>query len=325
MTRLTRFTTQLLALLCLTVALPACGEENSSSETPTSQEFVVANADELSAADNKCNVQDLATPSAKCDCLAGDPDDRNRRATGVVIRDIEKEAAVKYCKWAYQENPKDKIIEYQLLRARLKGQMLSKQIDVSILEKLKNLGDGGYSAAYVLLADIHGIPQLGHYDLNLQTHYLREAGNLYDPVARRKIGIILIKRRENRLDQFEGIRSLTWAAEKGDVLAQFALGVEYDFRGQLDDAAYWYEKSAQLGNTTAMIKLFNLYGRRDDPGDIDRAFKWLDQAIRDGNEAAYKRLVLWARTNPREVTEVLIKKYPTLTNDLKNYMEIQDE
>jgi hypothetical protein len=74
------------------------------------------------------------------------------------------------------------------------------------------------------------------------------------------------------------------AAEQGDVLAQFNLGVRYD-NGQgvqqsYKEAAWWYRRAAQQGHARAQSNLGVLYANGQGlPKDVIRAYMWLTVAI----------------------------------------------
>lgn len=96
------------------------------------------------------------------------------------------------------------------------------------------------------------------------------------------------KRGKVKRDPEKGVELFTIAAERGDAVAQFDLGLAYDDGVGVeeidwDKAAYWYDRAAKGGNTSAMFNLALLLGK----GLIDLESKEKRDREQDKRLAAY--------------------------------------
>ena len=92
-------------------------------------------------------------------------------------------------------------------------------------------------------------------------------------------------------DEAEAVRWYRLAAEQGNAIAQFNLGVRYDVgRGvPLDDteAVRWYRLAAEQGVAIAQLNLGLMYGNGEGVlKDSVLAHMWLNIADANGNAAA---------------------------------------
>lgn len=95
-----------------------------------------------------------------------------------------------------------------------------------------------------------------------------------------------------RMEAFEQAKK---AAEQGDALAQYNLGLHYvDGRGVAKDdaeAVKWYRKAAEQGNASGQFELGYMYeSGRGVAKDEAEATKWYQKAAAQGNANAKRRL-----------------------------------
>lgn len=110
-------------------------------------------------------------------------------------------------------------------------------------------------------------------------------------------------------DDAEAARWFRKAAESGDHLAEYRLGLCY-LNGtgvpQNDrEASFWFLKAANAGETDAQIKLADVYSSgRGVPQDYIAAYKWYNVAAAKGNDQAHRsREFLRSLMTPRQVAE----------------------
>ena len=76
-------------------------------------------------------------------------------------------------------------------------------------------------------------------------------------------------------------------AARGDSGAAFGMAILEQTRGNLSEAAKWYEVAARAGMANAQVLLGAMYAEgRGVPQDGVRAYAWLDQAARQGHPKA---------------------------------------
>ena len=93
----------------------------------------------------------------------------------------------------------------------------------------------------------------------------------------------------------EEIANMRQAAEQGDVLAQFKLGLMYhggkDIPQDYTEAVKWYRKAAEQGFDEAQFILGVIYGHgKGAPFDNARAVKWYRKAAEQGHAKAQYNL-----------------------------------
>ncbi len=113
------------------------------------------------------------------------------------------------------------------------------------------------------------------------------------------------KRGKMKRDPEKGVELFTIAAERGDAVAQFDLGLAYDDGVGVeeidwDKAAYWYERAAKGGETNAMFNLavllkmglvgFGSKENRDREQDKRQAVYWLRKVAKRGEINAISKL-----------------------------------
>lgn len=113
------------------------------------------------------------------------------------------------------------------------------------------------------------------------------------------------KRGKVKRDPKKGVELFTIAAERGDAVAQFDLGLAYDDGVGVeeidwDKAAYWYERAAKGGETNAMFNLavllkmglvgFGSKENRDREQDKRQAVYWLRKVAKRGEINAISKL-----------------------------------
>ena len=98
-------------------------------------------------------------------------------------------------------------------------------------------------------------------------------------------------------------------AESGDLLAIGNLARFYRHKGELEKAARWFRRGAELGDDDLQISLAWLYVTgRGVPRDEREAFRWYSEAARNFNEYAYFALAeLYAagKGTDRDLVEAL--------------------
>jgi len=128
---------------------------------------------------------------------------------------------------------------------------------------------------------------------------------------------------EKKKERFEKTKAL---AEKGDLIAQYNLGVIYrDGEGVLKDfkeAVKWFRKAAEQGYDDAQVNLGAMYANGNGvPQDNLTAYAWWNIADSNGQELAKKyKDIIAGRMTPDQITkaealvEKMIKKNPKLLN-----------
>ena len=98
-------------------------------------------------------------------------------------------------------------------------------------------------------------------------------------------------------------------AEKGNISAQFNLGVMYDEgqEVQMDykEAVKWYRSAADQGHAQAQYNLGRMYyqGQGVDPDSVE-AYKWLDLSAARGIKLGREnRAIIEKKMTPREIAE----------------------
>ena len=107
----------------------------------------------------------------------------------------------------------------------------------------------------------------------------------------------------------EAIRWYRKAAEKGDSVASFNLGLMH-YRGQgiskdLSEALYWFGKAADRGHTPAQLNLGTMYQKGRGVGeDFAEAYKWFCIAVAAGDKTAklYQDNLI-SKMSPKQVAE----------------------
>jgi TPR repeat protein len=116
-----------------------------------------------------------------------------------------------------------------------------------------------------------------------------------DVVAQRSIGLIYERRSENRQNakRQNYQKAAFWyqrAANQGDSLAQFLLGLHYDGASpepNYEKAAVWYRKAAEQGDADAQFRLGDMYNEGFGvPEDFAQAAFWYRQAAEQGKPDA---------------------------------------
>jgi hypothetical protein len=130
-----------------------------------------------------------------------------------------------------------------------------------------------------------------------------------DVVAQRCLGDIYERRKENgwKSTRHNSQKAAFWyqkAAEQGDSLAQFLLGLHYDWttpEPDYEQAAIWYRKAAEQGDAQAQFRLADMY--EEGSGltvDFAQAAFWYRQAAKQGKPDAQHNLA-FAYANGRGV------------------------
>jgi len=97
------------------------------------------------------------------------------------------------------------------------------------------------------------------------------------------------------LEERSEVKAYIEAAERGDVDAQYKLGVLYDLGKDVpkdrNKAAWWYYKAAEQGNDKAQFGLANVYNDwRFDLFNLREAAAWFRKAAEQGNAEAQESL-----------------------------------
>ena len=117
----------------------------------------------------------------------------------------------------------------------------------------------------------------------------------------------------DRGDYAKAYRQFKPLAERGDIDAQFYLGVMYDFgRGVSQDciqAIKWYRKAAERGFPPAQRELGGLYANGQGvPQDHAKAVEWYRKAAEQGDDEAQFELG-WAYADGKTVPQDFIQAY----------------
>ena len=132
-----------------------------------------------------------------------------------------------------------------------------------------------------------------------------------DVSAQCRVGTIYERRKENRKNckRQNSKKAAFWyhkAAEQGDSLAQFLLGLHYDWN-DFEQAAIWYRKAAEQGDADAQFRLADMYEEGFGLAvDFARAAFWYRQAAEQGKPDAQHNLA-FAYQNGRGVRKSYAK------------------
>jgi len=106
-------------------------------------------------------------------------------------------------------------------------------------------------------------------------------------------------------DEEKGMQLLRFSAEHGDSESMYDLGIFLEMEDKDDPESFqWFQKSAELGNTYAMLHIGNMYllgdyETRVDP-DPSKAEEWFRKAAAAGEDMAYWEL--GSLYNPNQTT-----------------------
>lgn len=155
-------------------------------------------------------------------------------------------------------------------------------------------GEQGHNKAISFLIRFYSDKRKSTYDLKKYQHWCEKGVEKNIPVALRRSTTFLGKGRDNEILAFQRYQS---AAEQGDMLSQYQLGLFYFFeKGTPEDideetrlkkAVYWYEKAAEQGHSSAQRRLGKkyYYGQGVEE-DAVIAATWFEKAAEQGDEEA---------------------------------------
>ncbi len=254
-------------------------------QTTPSPETTPEAAPETDTTDDGADTDAAESPKDRCDSLASDPldDDRRRDVDVVEWDDLDPGGAIAACSEALAAEPNILRLKYQLARA------YEKNTDYAQSVKLyRELSDRGYAAGIAGLAYAYengeGLEKdeaqaFAWYTKGAQRNNAWSMFNLakfYD---------------EGRQVPEDDQTALAWyvrAAELGNARAMtdagFLLETTTTDLHDLVKAREWYTKGAEAGNDVGMANLANfLMNGTGGPKDLEGAFKWYKAASDLGN------------------------------------------
>lgn len=90
----------------------------------------------------------------------------------------------------------------------------------------------------------------------------------------------------------ETIEELTAQAEKGDIVSQFELGMDYYKQGKIEKAIDWWQKSAEQGNKEAQFHLSLMYEMGEGVEEsIEKALYWYEKSAEQNHITALHQLI----------------------------------
>ena len=192
-----------------------------------------------------------------CDRLAEHPSDPKKRFDGVVWEKLQSKEAIAVCQLAVQTFPSASKWQYQLGRVLFADMQCDRAYQHFLQALILNDPRGAYGLGIMYQEDKHSC---GHNDQQAVYWYQK-------------------------------------AAEQGNVVAQFNLGVMYDEGSGVPQdgkqAVYWYQKAAEQGYLGAQYNLGLMYENgRGVPKDDKQAVYWFQKAAEQGYAGAQYNLGL---------------------------------
>jgi len=239
---------------------------------------------------NITNASAQNAPVTDCDKLAANPDDPQRKASGVAIDKIDASAAIPACEAALRQYPDDVRLNHQLGRAYVAAKNYQ-----AAVEHYRKAAEQGYAPAQVNLGlryqDGRGVSQ----DYREALVWYRKAAEQGYAPAQVNLGKMYENGQGVSKDETQAVAWYRKAAEQGYAIAQANLGVMYENgRGVSQDyreALVWYRKAAEQGYAPAQVNLGFMYQNGQGVSkDETQAVAWYRKAADQGYALAQTNL-----------------------------------
>src|SRR5262245_20490162 len=246
-------------------------------------------------------------PIHDCDRLAAQPLDPHRVVPGVAWDDLDASKAISACQEAVRTFPNEMRFAYQLARAVDRAGDPNRAFTM-----YRFLADQGYSAAQLAVGLMYdgGVGGVAA-DAGTAAGWFRQAAERGHPEAQRLLGLMYVKGKGVEQDLGQAMIWLRMSAEQGYALGESALAdalvkddVGAEAQAANQEAATWYRRAAEQGETGAQVALAALYERGQGvERSLVQAYAWLalaadgDSTLRTTLEALAKEL------SPADLTE----------------------
>ncbi len=225
-------------------------------------------------------------PVQDCDRLAAHPLDPRRAAPGVAWDDLDADKAIAACQAAVRAYPDELRFEYQLARAVDRAGEPDRAFPM-----YRFLANEDYAAAQLAVGLMYddGIGGVAA-DAAMAAGWFKQAAERGHPEAQRLLGLMYVKGAGVERDLAQALIWLRMSAEQGYAAGELALAdnlVKDDAGAEAQavnrEAATWYQRAAEQGETGAQAALAALYERgRGVERSLVQAYAWLTLAA-DGD------------------------------------------
>ncbi|MEE9375566.1 MAG: caspase family protein [Rhizobiaceae bacterium] len=262
---------------------------------------------------NKPGLRSASPMMVACDRLAAnksDTDNRTDHSTKFAALEKRSSEAIRACKTAHKNFPKDDQTSYQLARSFHAAKKYDSAQEFYLLAAQSNYGAAlyGYGEMFNkgLGVKTDTVKALKYFNLaakNGSGGAMNRIGNYY------AIGEALLKK-----DYVKAAYYYTEAAKEGSARGMLNLGYYYEVgRGVKKDifeAAQYYKNAADLGDVTAMTNLAFLYeGRKGIPTNYSEAVRYYQLASGEGDKRAQTNLGYLYETGkgvPKNVMQAVV-------------------
>jgi TPR repeat protein len=145
-----------------------------------------------------------------CDMLAANPDDPQRKASGVAFDKVDASAAIPACEAAVRQYPNDARLNYQLGRAHQKGGNYQ-----GAIESYKKAADQGYTPALSALGFMYAVGQGVTKDEAQAVSLYRKAAEQGYAAGQNNLGVMYAKGQGVAKDEAKAVSLYRKAAELG--------------------------------------------------------------------------------------------------------------
>jgi len=225
-------------------------------------------------------------PVQDCDRLAAHPLDPRRAVPGVAWDDLDAGKAIAACQAAVRAYPDELRFEYQLARAVDRAGETDRAFPM-----YRFLANEGYPAAQLAVGLMYndGIGGVAA-DAAMAAGWFKQAAERGHPEAQRLLGLMYVKGAGVERDAGQALIWLRMSAEQGYAQGELALadnlvkdGTDAEAQAANREAATWYQRAAEQGDTGAQAALAALYERgRGVERSLVQAYAWLALAA-DGD------------------------------------------
>jgi len=225
-------------------------------------------------------------PIHDCDRLAAHPLDPHRVAPGVEWSELDADKAIAACEAAVRAYPDELRFAYQLARAIDRAGQSDRAFPM-----YRFLANEGYAAAQLAVGLMYddGIGGVAA-DAATAAGWFRQAAERGHPEAQRLLGLMYVEGAGVEQDLGQAMTWLRMSAEQGYALGELALadalakdGTGGQAQAAVQEAAVWYQRAAEQGETGAQVALAAMYERGQGvERSLVQAYAWLALAV-DGD------------------------------------------
>src|SRR5262249_4848505 len=217
-------------------------------------------------------------PVQDCDRLAAHPLHPRRAGPRVAWGALHAHKAIAACQAAVRAYPDELRFEYQLARAVDRAGETDRAFPM-----YRFLANEGYAAAQLAVGLMYndGVGGVAA-DAAMAGGWFKQAAERGHPEAQRLLGLMYVKGVGVERDSGQALIWLRMSAEQGYALGELALadnlvkdGTDAEAQAANREAATWYQRAAEQGDTGAQAALAALYERgRGVERSLVQAYAW---------------------------------------------------